>query len=128
MPKAGAPTAEQATNFDMLSPMLNSLHQELTELSKKKQEAVLNPLKIRHVNRILEQVKDCLGDDRSVDYLEMLDTDDVPQNSDAVVIVGQWRAAMRQFHDKHTDVVHGKFVWLASDGEVPAATGIRKTF
>jgi hypothetical protein len=81
--------------------MLAALHKELSELSKKKQEGVLNSLKVRHVNRLLAAVKDCLGQDPSIAFLELLDEETLPENSDAVLILGQWLAAMEQFKSRH---------------------------
>jgi hypothetical protein len=43
--------------------------------------------------------------------LEKLDEDEIPLNSDAVVILGQWRAAMKQFHTKHTYYKDGRRHW-----------------
>jgi hypothetical protein len=43
--------------------------------------------------------------------LEKLDEDEIPQNSDAVVILRQWRAAMKQFNTKHTYYKNGTRHW-----------------
>ncbi len=32
---------------------------------------------------------------------DMLDEDTVPQNSDAVLILSQWQAALKQYKDRH---------------------------
>jgi hypothetical protein len=100
-------TESDIADYELVSPMLDSLHREMSELSKKKQDGLLNKLKIRHVNRILEKVKSVLADDPSVEYLEILDEDEMPQNSDAVLILGQWRAAMNQFRAKNTYAKYG---------------------
>lgn len=102
---------DEIADYELVTPMLESLHHEMSELSKKKQEGILNKLKIRHVNRMLEKIEGILGDDPSVAYLEKLDEDEIPQNSDAVVILGQWRAAMKQFHTKHTYYERGTRHW-----------------
>jgi hypothetical protein len=96
-----SPSDEQAESFDRVQPMLAALHRELSELSKKKQDGVLNALKVRHVNRLLAAVKACLGRDPSVAFLEQLDEETLPENSDAVLILGQWLAAMEQFKSRH---------------------------
>jgi hypothetical protein len=104
-------TESDIADYELVSPMLDSLHREMSELSKKKQDGLLNKLKIRHVNRILEKVKSVLADDPSVEYLEILDEDEMPQNSDAVLILGQWRAAMNQFRAKNTYAKYGEPRW-----------------
>lgn len=95
------PTEAQAAAFDMVSPMVQSAHKEMSELSKKKQDGVLNELKVRHINRLLKQIQDVLEEDPSTHFLEILDEETLPQNSDAVLILGQWIAAMQQFRTRH---------------------------
>lgn len=94
-------TEGQAAAFDMVSPMVHSAHNEMSELSKKKQDGVLNELKVRHINRLLKHVQDVLEDDPSTYFLEVLDEETLPQNSDAVLILGQWIAAMEQFRTRY---------------------------
>ena len=45
-------TEEKATKYEMLFPMLEAVHDEVKELSKKKQADVLNKLKVKMINRI----------------------------------------------------------------------------
>jgi len=98
---AGKPTRQQVERFDMLDPMLQSFLSEVRELSKKKPDGPLNEVKIKMINRILVQIKEVLSTDESVEYLDLLDEETLAQNSDAVLILGQYGAAMHQFKEKH---------------------------
>jgi hypothetical protein len=100
-PQADAPSDANVAAFDLIYPMIEAAHKEMSELSKKKQDGILNELKIRHVNRLLDRAKDVLGSDASVEFVEVLDEETLPQNSDAVLVIGQWLAAMSQFKDRH---------------------------
>ncbi|HSH60135.1 MAG TPA: hypothetical protein VK988_10930 [Acidimicrobiales bacterium] len=100
-PDPRPPTDERTQKFDMVAPMLESAHKEMSDLSKKKQDGVLNELKVRHINRLLVEAREALGDDPSLAFVELLDEDDLPQNSDAVLVLGQWLAAMSQFKGRH---------------------------
>lgn len=62
------PSVEQVDSFELVQPMLVSLHRELSELSKKKQDGVLNALKVRHVNRLLDKARVALADDSSLEF------------------------------------------------------------
>lgn len=95
------PKKEQVEKFDMLQPMLESFLTEVRELSKKRPDGPLNEVKIKMINRILVQIKEALSTDASVEYLDLLDEEILPQNSDAVLILGQYSAAMQQFKAKH---------------------------
>lgn len=111
------PTAEQARTVEMLSPILTAVANEVREFSKKKQEGVLSELKIAQINRLLGDVKSALGNDPSTRYLDLLDEDTLPQNSDAVLVLSQWTAALAQFRAKHQGYSNGRWVWKLKGGK-----------
>jgi hypothetical protein len=96
-----APTKKQTAKYDMLSPMLDSAILEMREFSKKKQDGIVNTTKINIINRLLRDLKEVLANEPSTGYLDLLDEESLPQNSDAVLILGQYRAAMNRFHARH---------------------------
>jgi hypothetical protein len=109
-----APTAEQAATYDRLVPMLEAAHREMTELSKKKQDGVVNTFKIKTINRLLGQLSMVIEKDPSYAFVDMLDEESLPQNSDAVLILSQWQAALKQYKDRHfrLDRVAGGRRWF----------------
>jgi hypothetical protein len=113
------PTQADVDKHDMLRPMLDKIANEVRELSKKKQDGVLNDLKVRMVNRVLTQIKDLLKDEASVQFLDALDTDVLPTNSDAILIISQYDAALTAFRDKYygRDVTTFSHRWFTR--EVP---------
>lgn len=96
-----SPTDEQAVTYDRLVPMLEAAHQEMTELSKKKQDGVVNTLKIKMLNRLLGELSKVIENDPSYAFVDMLDEETLPQNSDVVLVLSQWRAALKQYKDRH---------------------------
>lgn len=109
------PSKESTEKFEMLSPMLNSALLEMKEFSKKKQDGVLNPLKVKLINRLLNDIKSILSSDDSIMYLDELDGDTLPQNSDAVLILGQFRAALDQFKGKHYGYDGSAYRWFTKE-------------
>jgi hypothetical protein len=95
------PTEEQAATYDRLVPMLEAAHREMTELSKKKQDGIVNTLKIKMLNRLLAELGKIIESDPSHAFVDMLDEETLPQNSDAVLILSQWQAALKQYKDRH---------------------------
>jgi hypothetical protein len=77
------------------------MFREFQELSKKKPEAALNKRKVEIANRLLTDVLDLIKGESTHAYLNLLDEDDLPQNSDVVLILGQAVAAMRAFRKKY---------------------------
>lgn len=114
------PTKEQVAKYAMLSPMLDSALDEMREFSKKKQDGVVNKTKIDLLNRLLRDLKKVLADEPSSEYLDLLDEDMVPQNSDAVLILGQYRAALNRFKSRHfkRDETGWSGKWLTRDEAV----------
>jgi hypothetical protein len=99
----GLPTEEDLREFEMLQPMLRSIYDEIKELSKKKQDGLLNASKVRIVNRLLVKIKDILKNESTNELLDLLDSDSLPSNSDAILVIPQFTAAMRHFRDKYYD-------------------------
>ena len=111
------PTNAEVEKHEMLSPMLNSVSNEMQEMSKKKQDGALNELKVKMINRILDQIKDLLSDEATSQFLDLLDNETLPTNSDAVLILAQYQAAMRQFRDKYfgLDTRKGARRWFTKE-------------
>ena len=98
---------------DNLMPLVVAMLRELHELSKKKPDAALNKRKVEIVNRLLREVHDLLAGEPTSVYLDLLDEDDLPQNSDAVLILSQTVAAMERFREKYYRYSHsrGRQAW-----------------
>ena len=99
--KRHLPTQAEADTYEMLRPMLDKIAREVRELSKKKQDGALNELKAKMINRVLTQIKDLLKNEPSVQFLDLLDTDILPTNSDSILIISQYDAALSAFHEKY---------------------------
>lgn len=110
-------TQEKADQHDMLYPILLSVFNEIKELSKKKQDAPLNAMKVKMTNRILSKVKAALEDDPTNEFLDLLDEEVFPTNSDAVLIIAQFKAAMDQFKDKHYGWDGSEQIWNIEEDE-----------
>jgi hypothetical protein len=96
-------TQEKASKYECLLPLLQAMHNDFTELSKKKPEGALNKRKVQIVNRLLNDVFTILDGEPTRQFLDLLDEDDLPQNSDVALVLGQAQAAMRGFREKYWD-------------------------
>jgi len=99
--KETLPTDSQITKFEMLNELTESIYTEMKEFSKKKPDDALNSFKVKNVNRVLTQIKDFLKDEPTVSFLDLLDDQTLPSNSDAILIIGQFKAAMDNFRNKY---------------------------
>lgn len=94
-------TWEKANEYDALNPLLVAMHKEFQELSKKKPEAALSKSKIEFVNRLLRSLLALLQAEPQRQFLDLLQEDDIPQNSDVVLVLSQYCAAMAHFRGKY---------------------------
>jgi hypothetical protein len=101
--KESLPTDEQVIKFQMLNQIADSIYIEMKEFSKKKPDDALNPFKVKNVNRVLIQLKDFLKNEPTVSFLDLLDDETLPTNSDAILIIGQFKASMDNFRNKYTN-------------------------
>lgn len=101
--KESLPTDAQVVKFQMLRELTDSIYTEMKEFSKKKPDEALNAFKVKNVNRVLIQIKDFLNAEPTVSFLDLLDDETLPSNSDAILIIGQFKAAMDNFRNKYTN-------------------------
>lgn len=94
-------TSDKASTHDTTMPLIKAMYAEFKELSKKKPDSAVSKSKIKITNRLLEKVRVVLCDEESIDFLDLLDEDDVPQASDVTLILSQYVAVMTAFHDKY---------------------------
>ncbi len=110
-------TAERAEKHDDLMSLLNSMFREFQDLSKKKPDGALNKRKVEIVNRLLRDIHAIVEEESTRAYLDLLDEDDLPQNSDVVLILGQAVAAMETFREKYHRYIpaaHGR-AWATTE-------------
>ena len=84
----------------------------LNQLAKKKPEAAVSKSKLVIANRLLQRVREALADEESIEFLDLLNEDDVPQVSDVTLILSQYVAAMTAFKAKYHGWNGEDHVWF----------------
>lgn len=105
-------TAEKVEIYKTTMPLLNAMYTEFKELSKKKPDSAVSKGKIKITNRLLEKVRTVLEDSGSIDFLDLLDEDEVPQVSDVTLILSQYVASMDAFKKRHYGYYQGQHQWV----------------
>ncbi|WP_292740858.1 hypothetical protein [Nostoc sp. JL31] len=84
--------------FEKLSGQLQGIYEEISVLSKKSPNDAVNKFKLNFINQLLNGSNGFLEEKyRPFKEFSEFDTDDVPQNSDVVLMLSQYVAAMKQF-------------------------------
>ncbi len=85
--------------------IFSGLMQEMRELSKKKPDATLSKGKVTIINRVLEDLKSVMANEPEAKFLDLLDDQQLPQNSDAVLVMVQYERAIRKFPQRYREDV-----------------------
>ena len=110
-------TSAKVETFNASSGVFGGLMREIRELSKKKPDATLSKNKVRILNRVLTDIESVLQDEPEAKYLESLDDDELPQNSDAVLVMVQHEKALAAFQKRYfVRVPGGGNRWATEEG------------
>ncbi len=108
-------TDEKVATYKSSHEIFVGLIREVRELSRKKPEATMSAGKVKIVNRVLSDLLTFLKDGPEGKYLEVLDSQALPQVSDAVLTMVQFETAIDKFRNRHLRTVHGKTYWITEE-------------
>ena len=91
------PTKKNIQEYNLLKDMLHAQKSEFDLLSKKKADGQLNSMKIKMVNRVLKPLKELFKNEEFHEFLDTLNDDELPTNSDVVLIISQYETAITKF-------------------------------
>lgn len=94
-------TKEKVSAYEAVNGVFSELFKELKDLGKRKPEVTLSASKVRIINRVLNDVAECLKGEPDHKYLDLLDDDALPQYGDAILIMSQYEGALKSFKDRH---------------------------
>lgn len=110
-------TVDKANRYMVALPLLTSLYAEFDKLAKKKPDAVLNKQKLKAVKRIVDECRVILEGESSLQFLDEVHEDDIPQNSDTLLLLSQYSAAMKSFKGKYYGFDGREHRWFVCDGD-----------
>jgi len=88
--------------YEKLLPQLSVMQKEFTELSKKKPDDHLNLFKLGLINQLLEEANKLIGDMKPFASFDTFKEEEMPSNSDAVLILSQYVSALSRFKKENT--------------------------
>jgi len=101
MNKTNTQFTQRTALYESVKDIFDSVFSELQGMAKKKPDGTLSKTKIIHLNRILTDIKLIFDGYPEAKYLDLLDDDELPQFSDALLILAQYNGALKSFHNKH---------------------------
>jgi hypothetical protein len=109
-------TEEAVATYSATHNIFAGLIKEVRVLSGKKPDATLSQGKVKLINRVLADLREVLKKEPEYKFLELLNDDNLPQTSDAVLVMVQYESALASFSNRYhrtVKTVHGrKYVWV----------------
>lgn len=114
------PSKADVMKYIMLSAFLEAAYVEMKDFSKKNPDAALNERKVKSLNRVLKDIKEILANEPTAAYMDILDEEMLPTNSDVVLTMSQYRSALENFKKKYRIYNSRNYetYWHTSDGEI----------
>ncbi len=96
-----ATTKAAVATYQSAIGVFTALLREVRELSKKKPDATLSASKVKLINNVLDDLLTFVKGEPEGKYLERLEDDDLPQVSDALMMMAQFNAALDAFNKRY---------------------------
>lgn len=109
-------TNKDIDKFIKLVKQIKNLIAEFSVLSKKKPDDAVNKFKIKLINPILKVANYFVNDKKYKPFedFELFIEDDLPTNSDVLVILSQYRACLEKYHEDTIQYYNYKYYWLVN--------------
>lgn len=109
-------TKKEISTFEAIQGQLQSFHEELTTLTKKSPNDLLNKFKLGLINSTLKKANGCLGNSRRpfADFEQFNETE-LPSNSDVLMIVSQYISAFEKLRADNAKQYIGNWYWVCSE-------------
>ncbi|MGA7779948.1 MAG: hypothetical protein WCA85_19845 [Paraburkholderia sp.] len=114
-------TEADVKNLEKLIGQLQSLHSEISQLTKKSSNDGLNTFKLKIVNSVLAETGEVIDDYKPLKDFNGFDEDALPTNSDVTMILGLYMEQIERF--RSDSVVYSSSTWQYVVGGKPS--GIR---
>jgi hypothetical protein len=105
-------TRSTVDRFEKLKGQFEGLYDEISLLSKKSPNDAVSRFKLGFVNQLLGDANELLGETyRPFDDFLTFDVDDVPQNSDVVLILSQYIKCLEKYRSDNVVQQMGAWYW-----------------
>jgi hypothetical protein len=102
--------------FEKLTAQLDSLHAEVTGLSKKSPNDAVNAFKLKFVNATLSKCNELFGPAyKPFNDFEIFSSEDLPSNSDVTFIVSQYIECAEKFRSDNITRHSTRWYWNVDD-------------
>ncbi len=106
----------EVERYEKLDIQIHGIYNELGVLSKKSPDSAINKFKLGFVNQLLSEANSLLGiEQKPFKNFELFDSDDIPSNSDVVLVVSQYISCLERLKRDNVKMEGGRYIWNVSD-------------
>jgi len=106
-------TEKEIDEFEKVEGQLMGLHQEVQNLAKKSPDDGVNKFKLGHINSVLGAANKLMKPvQRPFSDFEQFNVDDVPTNSDVLLILRQYANCFEEVRSANISQFGGAWYWL----------------
>ena len=110
-------TREEIATFDKVAVQLDSFYTETAVLVKKDPKAEMNVFKLKLINKVLVKANEILGLMKPFDDFTEFDLDDIPNNGDVAMILGQYISCLEELRKDNVHISSGWWYWSVDGDE-----------
>lgn len=105
-------------SYEATVGVFNVLLEEVRTLSNKKPDVTISASKVKIKNRVLVDLLEFLQSEPSGKYLDILDDAALPQISDALLVMVQFKSALKSFRERYYyvgEIGFGDGYWVTEE-------------
>jgi hypothetical protein len=104
--------AKDVDFFEKVKAQLHRLYNEISMLSKSKPDNPVNKFKLSFINEKLGETNTILtGDFKPFKDFELLDVDELPSNSDVVMVLSQYLDCLEAWRSANIHMINYRWYW-----------------
>ena len=104
---------KEVESFEKIEAQLRKMYEEISMLSKKKQDDAINEFKLEIINKIVKECNKILENNRPFEDFKEFDKALIPSNSDVVVILSQYIGCFEKVRSENTvENMLNEYFWL----------------
>ncbi len=112
-------TDAAVATYESVTGVFGALLHEIRELSKKKPDATMSSSKVKVINKVLDDLLTILKAEPEGKYLDRLEDNDLPQVSDALLMMAQFNPAIevfrKRYHQRVGSGFNAKHYWITEE-------------
>lgn len=110
-------TREEIATFDKVAVQLDSFYTETSVLVKKDPKTEMNIFKLKLINKVLVKANEILGPMKPFDDFSEFDLEDIPNNGDVAMILGQYISCLEELRKNNVHISSGRWYWNVDGDE-----------